>query len=68
MRTAGGAERVYTPMHRTYYALMTSTLIHDSSVQYLEHHGADAFSQVTPSQCNNAIDAFVEPILAVLNS
>jgi len=67
IRTVGGKERQYTPTRRTYYSLMTSTRLHDSSAQYLEHHGAGAFSLVAPANCDDAIDAFVERIIEAMD-
>lgn len=67
IRTAGGKERQYTPMRRTYYSLMTSTRLHHSSEQYLEHHGVGAFSLVIPASCDEAIDAFAEQIILAMS-
>lgn len=67
VKTAAGKERPLVPVHRTFYSVMTSTQLHDTSVKYLEHHGAGGFSNVDPSNCNEAMDAFVSVVLDAMD-
>lgn len=64
--TAGGSQRSFSRIDRSYFALVTTTGLYDNSRRLLEHHGAGAHERTQPGNAQ-ALDALCDIIRRALS-
>lgn len=67
-RTQGGGERSFSPIWRTSYGLLTTTLLYENSRSLLQHHGVIIGEQVLPGQNEQAVERVVDEIAQLLGA